>query len=336
MFYFLIVFFRFGKEILLQEIYLRKYLYAALQAYLKQSDESFKAKDLRRIKYYARFVPAVSGASYGVLLNRNLTQKERIAMLFLSAAAPMFDDYFDDTALKEADLREMIAHPETFHAGNRREQVLIYLLQKAKQHITHIDAFMHVCYAVFDAQNEAKKQENGKLSWAEVRKITYDKGGYSTLLFLAVLEDFEMGNKANEEAIYHFGGLVQVIDDMFDIYEDAKIGLQTLATMAQNMEDLRLEFEQSLQKLGQLFYGLPLPKRNVKRFLDLQLFFFTRGCVCLEQLVHLQEKTKQSFNAADFTRKELICDMEKWENIRKWIGYFAHWRKQYVNGSTHF
>jgi len=334
MFHFIIVFFRFGWEILLQEWYLRKYLLAPLQQYLTESDGSFSAKDIRRMKYYARFVPAVSGASYGVLLNRNLKQKERVAMLFLSAAAPMFDDYFDDISLKESDLREMIAKPETFHARNSREQMLIFLLQKTKQNISNVADFMQICYKVFDAQNEAKKQETGGLSWGEVRKITYDKGGYSTLLFLAVLEDFQMGKKAEEEAIYHFGGLVQLIDDMFDIYEDAKMGLQTLATMTQNMDEFRQEFEQDLQKLGELFYALPLPKANIKRFLDLQLFFFTRGCVCVEQLVALQLKTKKPFDCANFIRKDLICDMEKWENMRKWIGYFAYWRKKYFNFST--
>ena len=334
MFHFIIVFFRFGWEILLQEWYLRKYLLVSLQPYLSGSDGSLGAKDIRRMKYYARFVPAVSGASYSVLLNRNLSQKERVAMLFLSAAAPMFDDYFDDISLKESDLREMIAKPETFHARNSREQMLIFLLQKAKQNISNVVDFMQICYKVFDAQNEAKKQETGGLSWGEVRKITYDKGGYSTLLFLAVLEDFQMGKKAEEEAIYHFGGLVQLIDDMFDIYEDAKMGLQTLATMSQNMKEFSRAFEQDLEKLGELFYALPLPKRNIRRFLDLQLFFFTRGCVCVEQLVTLQRRNEQPFNAADFIRKDLICDMEKWENIRKWIGYFVHWRKKYFSLST--
>jgi hypothetical protein len=124
---------------------------------------------------------------------------------------------------------------------------------------------------------------------------------------------------------------VQVIDDMFDIYEDAKMGLQTLATMEQNMLHLQQDFEADLQKLGDLFYSLPLPKRNIRRFLDLQLFFFTRGCVCLEQLVALQETTQKPFFAANFIRKQLICDMEKGANIRKWIRYFRDWRKRYLN-----
>lgn len=330
MFYFIFVLFRFGWEIILQEIYLQKYLQKQLHHFLQKSDGTFSAKDIRRMKYYARFVPAVSGANYGVLLNRKLSENERISMLFLSAAAPMFDDYFDDNSLKEVDLREMISKPETFLARNSREEVLIFLLQNTKKRIKEIAVFMEICYKVFDAQTEAKKQEIGGLSKEEVKKITYDKGGYSTLLFLAVMDDFQAGKSAEEQAIYHFGGLVQMIDDVFDIYEDAQMGLQTLATMERDMADLRQDFELDLLKMGELFYALPLPKENIRRFLDLQLFFFTRGCVCMEQLVELQYSAKTFFFAKNYSRKELICDMEKGKNILKWMRYFAFWRKQFT------
>lgn len=43
------------------------------------------------------------------------------------------------------------------------------------------------------------------------------------------------------------------------------------------------------------------------------------GKVCLEQLKKCQQDTDGTFVAASYSRKQLICDMEKWSNRKSYL-----------------
>ncbi len=322
---FLYIFFRFGWEILIQEYYIRRELLPNLREALRNTDGSFGTNDLKRMCYYARFVPAVSGAAYGILVNRGLTTKERRQMLMLSAAAPIFDDYFDDKKRLVHRLKQMIEQPFEYEPQDTKEIVFIQLLRKISTDVRDMTFFMDICRKVYDSQLEALKQENPETPEGELRKITMDKGGYSTLLFKTLMEYPSLSG--DNEAIYHFGGMVQWVDDIFDVYDDTKDGIRTPASIATDIKVLREEFENGLKELYRLFIQLDLPLAQKLRFLDLQWFFFSRAFVCLEQLENLQNQHNHPFNPALFPRKALICDMEKWENIRKWLRYFYKWKE---------
>lgn len=324
MLHFIAILFRFGKEFLLQLYYFRQYVSPLLKQKLANTDDSFSQKYVRRMSYYAYFVPAVAAANYSILLNRKLSSTERITMTRLAAAAPIFDDYFDAEVLQYDRLSKMIAAPEAFVATSTLESILVDLLILIKQSVPNFSFFMKVCQSVFDAQIASKKQKNGQLHATEIRKITYDKGGYSTLLFKSVMAHEPI--KGENEAIYHFGGLVQLVDDIFDMYEDAKENIQTLATMETQISSLTKAFTNDLLHLCTIFHSLGLAPKAVQQFLYLQLFFFTRTFVCLQQFGALQP-TNTPFLVKKFNRKSLICDMEKWKNIRLWIQYFQKFKK---------
>lgn len=323
--YFIRIFFRFGWQILIQEYYIRRYLNPFLQRFSPENDGTFTPKDAQRMRYYARSAPTISGASYALLKGRKMAHSERLQMTKLSAAAPMFDDYFDEKNLSEARLKVMITQPEIFEPENTKEKVFVHLLRDIKAHVKHFEFFNTVCLQVFEAQMQAKRQETGGLSEEEVRKITFDKGGYSTLLFKTIMEQPDLPSE--NEAIYHFGGMVQWVDDVFDVYEDTQAGLQTLFTPEVNIRLAWQQFEHEIVIMKNLFFKIPLPQENIKRFWDLQMFFFSRTMVCFEQLSALQGENNDTFYPSKYERKPLICDMEKWENIRKWMHYFDKMRK---------
>ncbi|MFN0203577.1 MAG: class 1 isoprenoid biosynthesis enzyme [Bacteroidia bacterium] len=319
------LFFRFGWEIIQQLYYFRRYVLPFLKEHLLQSDATFSEKYVRRMGYYAQFVPAVSGANYAILLGRKMTHTERLAMTELAAAAPIFDDYFDEEDLNLKTLSNMIENPESFQAKNTLEKVLVQLLIRIKAKIPNFPFFMEVCQKVFAAQLASKQQQQGNLSYEEIRKITYDKGGYSTLLFKSVMAHEPI--QGEHEAIYHFGGLVQLVDDIFDVYEDTKNGIQTLATKEKSIQKVTQDFEADVMTLCKMFQALSLRPAAVRQFLHLQLFFLTRTFVCLEQFEKLQAAAGGIFEPKNYPRKALICDMETWENLRKWGSYFQKWRK---------
>lgn len=321
LFSFIGLFFRLGREILAQEWLIRTHFLPLLAAYLRDTDGSFTRADVRRMCYYIRMAPSLSGANYATLMNRRMTAAERLQMSRLSAAAPMFDDYFDRQDLSEAQLHEMIAHPEKHRPANTREAVFIHFIRTIKADIADFEAFYRVCTQLFDAQMRAKQQETGGLSRQVVHQLTFDKGGYSTLLFGCLMQ-----HDLPDHAIYTFGGMVQWVDDVFDVYEDTQAGIQTLATPCPDISELWRAFDHELIETLRLFWLLDLPKRQIRRFLDVQLFFFTRTAVCFEQFAALQRQNQGIFSPERYPRKALICDMEKWENILKWWRYFRHYR----------
>lgn len=324
---FISVMLRFGKELIWQEMYIFRYLRPLTRLSLAKNDPSFTQEHARRMRYYARFVPAVSGANYAILGNRAMNDNERLQMTKLSASAAIFDDYFDDKNLSPNTLKEIIDTVDVYVPKNEKEAIFVQLLQGVKANTLHIEACLEIGYKVFDAQVEALLQENGNLSQEELRKITFDKGGYSTVMFTYLMDKPE--DPIAAAAVYHFGGMIQWVDDIFDLYEDNLAGIQTLATSATDMSQLRKDFEAGLVQLKDLFHQLDyLPKKNILKFLDLQLFFFTRALICLEQFETLQAQNNKPFNANDYTRKQLICDMEKWANIKKWFYYFKIWKQK--------
>lgn len=324
---FLAVMFRFGRELLLQELYIMRYLKPIMRKYLQKKEAVFTSENAKRMAYYARFVPAVSGANYAILGNRAMSHHERMQMLKLSASAAIFDDYFDDKRQSPAQLKAIMDNVDTYTPQNAKEGIFVQLLREVKSKVVHLESCTEIGYKVFDAQIAALAQEKGNLSPEKVRQITFDKGGYSTVMFTYLMDKPE--DETAAAAVYHFGGMIQWVDDIFDLYEDNLDGLQTLVTSAKDMTQLRKDFEVGLVQLKDLFHKLDyLPKKNILKFLDLQLFFFTRALVCLEQFETLQYEKKQHFDANNFTRKQLICDMEKWSNIRKWFQYFRYWKKR--------
>lgn len=324
---FIWVMLRFGRELIEQEYYIRRYLLPRLKAAKHHTDGSFTDKHIKRMGYYARFVPAVSGANYALLANRRMSHKERMQMLKLGAAAALFDDYFDDPTLSHLDLKCIMDTLADYVPRNARERIFVELLREVKSGVVFVDACMDIGYKVYAAQVEAEKQSEGGLSQAEIYRITFDKGGYSTVMFTYLMDKPEDEKAA--AAVYHFGGMIQWVDDIFDLYEDQQDKLETLVTTATDMHQLREAYERDLYKLKDLFAALDyLPRRNILKFMDLQLFFFSRALVCLQQFQDLQNQHAIPFDAGSFTRKQLICDMEKWANIKLWFHYFRLWKKR--------
>jgi hypothetical protein len=322
---FIRVFFRFGREVLIQEYHIRKTLKPFLRQFPEKGDSTYTEKDIKRMCYYARFVPAVSGAAYGILVNRTLTTDERRLMLLLSAAAPVFDDYFDDKSMMTSRLKIMIENPHACTPENTKEKVFLNLLCKISSGVRDMDYFMEICMKVYQSQIDALKQEAPETTAEELRKITMDKGGYSTLLFITLMEHPPI--KGDRDAVYFFGGMVQWVDDIFDVYDDTKDGIRTPASTATDMNQLKTEFQNGLIELRRLFMDLDLPLKQKQRFLDLQWFFFTRAFVCLEQFIALQNQYATPFEPGRYSRKALICDMEKASNLVKWLKYFYNWKE---------
>ena len=70
-----------------------------------------------------------------------------------------------------------------------------------------------------------------------------------------------------------------------------------------------------MQSVYQCFNNLSFEKKNIRSFYLQFMILFGMGLVSLNQYIDLQEKNKGFFNARLFSRKELVCDMQKRANL---------------------
>ena len=62
--------------------------------------------------------------------------------------------------------------------------------------------------------------------------------------------------------------------------------------------------------------------RNVRKFLGIiSIGIFSRCLVCLDQLEKLEKRSGGVFKLSEYSRKDLICDMDNIGNKFKSLGY---------------
>jgi hypothetical protein len=116
--------------------------------------------------------------------------------------------------------------------------------------------------------------------------------------------------------------MMQLSNDVFDVYKDREAGVRTLVTEATHINDIRSLFCATLQSL---FQQKPIeqPTTATRSFLSLiTLGIFARTLVCLDQLEALQTQTGQRFAVQAYSRQQLICDMDTWANKLKSLRYY--------------
>ena len=92
-------------------------------------------------------------------------------------------------------------------------------------------------------------------------------------------------------------------------------GINTLVTRANHIRDLKAIYQNQLDKAFSAIKSLPYPDHNKKLYLRKLSLGISRCMVCLDQLENLEKRNRNVFSAADFSRRELVCDMEKPGNL---------------------
>ncbi len=124
-----------------------------------------------------------------------------------------------------------------------------------------------------------------------------------------------------KEALFQLGSLMQLENDIFDIYKDVKSEIATIPTTISQVSELRTLYTEQMNKMIVLCYRMDYPKKQIELFLDRVMPVLNRGFVCLDSYQRLAENNENVFTITSFTRKQLICDMEKPGNFFRTIYY---------------
>ena len=131
--------------------------------------------------------------------------------------------------------------------------------------------------------------------------------------------------------LYALGGLMQLSNDIFDVYKDHQSGVNTLVTTATKIKELRFYYTAIFQVASKAAYRSGYPKKNIRKFMGIiNIGIFSRCYVCLDQLQKLEKRSGGIFDPGAYSRKDLICDMDtagnKWRSL-KYLIKISGWKR---------
>lgn len=277
--------------------------------------ESLTSREKRRLQHY------FYGTTYLSIVFCSLrgyarTRQEKRLFTNLGALAYFFDDLVD--AFREQDDSGILwqDNPEKYGQTADERGLALHFLNNIYQELPEQDlrefrSFMH---RVFNVETAGRQQTDlGKtLKSEELKHITAEKGGYSVLLFRRVLQHPLSAEEQN--ALYQFGYLIQLCDDIFDVWFDKNEGIATLATATARHGDLNhltTLFEQQVLTTRQAFRRTPYSKQKIETALCVIHFIISITRVCLKEYADLQKK----HGTLPFDQRSLmVVDMERWRN----------------------
>ncbi|MCB9353446.1 MAG: hypothetical protein H6575_02645 [Lewinellaceae bacterium] len=274
--------------------------------------EALHSGEKRRLKHYF-YGTTYLGIVFCLLHGRTRSRQERHLFTNLAALAYYFDDLVD--LFRGQDGSDILwrNNPEAYGALADQRGLALHLLHNIYSALPPGDLheFKDFMHRVFNVET-AGRQVKGNISDAELQHITAEKGGFSVLLFRRVLAS--PLPQQEREALYDFGALVQLCDDIFDLWHDRQAGTETLATRyaAQSATDALIRsFERQVQALETSFDGLRQQKLAGGHALGSVHFLIAITRVCLQHYAELQKK-HGTLPLDDRTR--MVVDMERWPN----------------------
>jgi len=304
-----------------QKSFIKKNILPFLEEAVQSGDGSFDNEDLKKItNYYGLAVPAILGEALCALRGKKMSEAERLASTCLGAITGMGDDFFDKNRIGEEELKKLLSHPETASGKTAGEKLSLYFYKTAILNAPDRQLMQRSLLNVFFAQVESKRQKKNNLSWEEIKNITLDKGGASLIFYRTVFAN-QMGD-GEERMLYSLGGLMQLSNDIFDVYKDMKDGVNTLMTTTKRVNDIRVLFTQLLKEGCAAAYKTGYNKANIKKFVNIvSVSIFSRCFVCLDHLEKSESLSGNVFSPQVYTRKQLICDMDTAGNKKRSVWY---------------
>ncbi|NVK73863.1 MAG: hypothetical protein HWE24_10300 [Oceanospirillaceae bacterium] len=277
-----------------------------LSSYLGQHNQSISPKQEKRIRGYCAQVALLTRV-FTLLRGYPPTEREYRNAQYLAAYTPVLDDLMDDLGLK---YEELLSYSGEENSDFRLFQYLDEKMKTIRGEKADFDKFF---IRTLNEQDRSLAQLGERqLSSEEIQSITFDKGGYSVLLVRCVL-DHDLA-KGEEETVYHFGSLAQLMNDIYDVYKDSQEGLQTMVTASCDFNWIEEIYKTRCRMFRNSFFKMEYSMRNVKRSFVAHSLALSRAIVALEYYKALQAG-KPRLPIEEYSRKPLIVDMEKLPNF---------------------
>ncbi len=304
-----------------QKKFIRNNINPQLIAAQKPADGSLDENDLEKITgYYGLAVPGILGEAFCTLRGEGMTEKERLSSTCQGAMTGLGNDFFDKQRLSAQGLKDFIEKPEQFTGSTASEKLFLNFYKTALANAPKREQMQAQISTVCQAKLLSKQQDNPGLPSDLLKDITIRKGAESLLFYRTAFE--HPLRKGEEKMLYCIGGLMQLSNNIFDVYNDRQAGVSTLVTNATKIKDLRFQYTALLQVATEAAYKSGYSKKNTRKFLGLlHIGIFSRCYVCLDQLRTIEKRSGGIFKLNTYTRKDLVCDMDTVSNKMRSLRY---------------
>lgn len=274
----------------------------------------------QRVLFYTR-QSCLTNVWFSTLHEHALSQSEQRLGIYMGIFTPVFDDLADESGYTIEHLVHLIEGKQ-HRPNNAQENLLIDSYIYMLKTIRSPERFLRYAYAVAKAQHRSLGQKASELTETELRQITDSKGGYATLLYRSLL-DVPI-TEQEEKAVFELGGLLQYINDLFDVYRDSVAGVLTLPLYFGIPLRMREYFDEKERLVVEAFHNAAFRSDCLKHFFGGVNMIVGRGRVCLDNLHRVYDRKQLPVNALNYERSELICDMEKITNLVRSIFYIPN------------
>ncbi|MEQ1747245.1 MAG: hypothetical protein ABMA02_17575, partial [Saprospiraceae bacterium] len=171
--------------------------------------------------------------------------------------------------------------------------------------------FQQCLLRVFRIETQGRQKSADIPTVDEIARITASKGGCSVLLFRCLLP--ETLPETERLALFEFGHLVQLCDDIFDLWHDRQTSTASMATVLASQGDcaqLEQVFEQRAARVAAVFREIQTPASQRETALHTAFFLVAVTRVCLHHYRCLQKK-RGTLPLDD--RRALVVDMARWK-----------------------
>ena len=228
-------------DVLRQRRYLRRALIPELEQLQQSAGEPFDSYLYEKIvRYYGLLTTAALAENYCRLRGRRLSGRERQISTWLGAMTPLFDDFFDRKKVPDEHITALMKEPWTRSGESLEEVAILHFHRRILAGLADPGPYQESTLQVFASQQASRAQTRPQISEEQLKKITYDKGGYSLLAYRAVL--FPAAGPEEKAMLYQLGGVLQLCNDVFDLYKDLQEGVMTLPLACRDYRVLRQQY----------------------------------------------------------------------------------------------
>ncbi len=255
-----------------------------------------------RIRHY------VFGATYlsiifCTLRGRRMDRAEQSRVANLAALASLFDDLVDGTKLQTTDLN-------VFSAAADKRGIAMYLLEQLRTRlpVSNLQAFEQCLPRIFLVETTTSPSSDV----TALQVVAAEKGGSSVLLFRYLFTP--PPSMQEQDTMMSFGHLIQLSDDILDVWFDVRDGNKTMATQLiedRQLDTLSMHFEQLLHQTKRSFKQLSIPRYRV----CLSLVMLDALAAVVHTALFRYAQMEMRLGRLPLTdRQAMVLDMATWRN----------------------
>jgi hypothetical protein len=275
-------------------------------------DVLIDAENQRRMRGYI-LIQTLWTAGFCLLRGERIKDNELKAIVNISALAPLYDDFFDKVEMPSQKIHALVNTPFDYKPDSEIEMLFLEFSKRIHENVHDVPFYLENAENVFKAQYESKKLVSENLLDRDfVREVAFNKGGKTVICMCNLLNE----KLSNEEykLMHQLGGVAQYLDDIFDLREDYLEGRQTLANPIQNASSLKRSFLDEIKNFKRNLEISAYAKSDKMAFFVPISYILGATLLCTRRYELLEQKTNGEFKIEEYSREDLVVDMDLWSN----------------------